>query len=90
MSERVGYDYTICPCSGLRRGTNPQLKDWSCTEFTLLTISHTLGVNERKEKPVISITLALLLLLRLIVPFVLLITIGEWVRRREIKYWFKI
>ena len=37
-----------------------------------------------------SIALVLLLLARLIIPFTLLVTIGEWVRRREIKYWIQM
>ena len=37
-----------------------------------------------------SIALALLLLVRLVIPFTLLVTLGEWVRRREIKYWFQM
>jgi len=37
-----------------------------------------------------SIALVLLLIVRLVIPFTILITLGEWVRRREIKYWFQI
>lgn len=35
-------------------------------------------------------TLALLgiLLIRLILPFTVLVTLGEWIHRREAKYWF--
>jgi hypothetical protein len=36
-----------------------------------------------------SLALALLLLVRLIVPLIILLTLGEWVRRREINYWFQ-
>jgi hypothetical protein len=36
-----------------------------------------------------SFALILLLFGRVIVPFILLISIGEWVRRREIRYWFR-
>ena len=37
-----------------------------------------------------SIALVLLFVARLVVPFTVLITLGEWARRREIKYWFQI
>ena len=66
------------------------LKDWLSDEFTFLTNSHTLGMNERKENLMTSIALVLLFVVRLVVPFTLLITLGEWARRREIKYWFQI
>lgn len=36
-----------------------------------------------------TIAIALFTLVRVIVPFGLLITLGEWMRRREIKYWFR-
>ncbi len=36
-----------------------------------------------------NFALILLLFVRVIVPFTLLISLGEWVRRREIKYWFQ-
>ncbi len=36
-----------------------------------------------------SFALILLLFVRVMIPFTLLISIGEWVRRREIKYWFQ-
>jgi len=34
-----------------------------------------------------TIALALIFTFRILVPGTLLITLGEWVRRREIKYW---
>jgi hypothetical protein len=37
-----------------------------------------------------SITLVLLLIVRVIVPFVILITLGEFTRQREMKYWFRM
>jgi len=37
-----------------------------------------------------ALALALLLLVRLIVPFGILIAFGEWVRRREANYWFRM
>jgi hypothetical protein len=37
-----------------------------------------------------SIALVVLFVARLVIPFTVLITLGEWVRRREIKYWFQI
>lgn len=35
-----------------------------------------------------AIAIALFILVRVLIPFGLLIAIGEWVRRREIRYWF--
>lgn len=37
-----------------------------------------------------TIALILFFLLRVVVPFAVLITVGEWVRRREINYWFHV
>ena len=37
-----------------------------------------------------SIALILLLIVRVIIPFVVLITLGELIRQREIKYWFRM
>jgi hypothetical protein len=37
-----------------------------------------------------SIALILLLIVRVIIPFVILITLGEMIRQREIKYWFRM
>ena len=36
-----------------------------------------------------TIVLALILLVRFILPFGVLIAFGEWVRRREANYWFQ-
>jgi hypothetical protein len=36
-----------------------------------------------------TIALALILLARIIVPFSILIALGEWMRRREADYWFR-
>ncbi len=36
-----------------------------------------------------AIALAIFLLIRVIVPFGLLIAFGEWMRRREADYWFR-
>lgn len=36
-----------------------------------------------------AITFTLFTLVRVLIPFGLLIAIGEWVRRREIRYWFR-
>ena len=61
-------------------------KDWACAEFPFLSFSHKLRMNVRKE---IAMTLAFatILFIRLILPIVLLILLGEWVRRREAHYW---
>lgn len=36
-----------------------------------------------------TIAIALFILIRVVIPFGLLITFGEWMRRREINYWFR-
>jgi hypothetical protein len=36
-----------------------------------------------------TIALAVILLIRVILPFSLLIAFGEWIRRREANYWFR-
>jgi len=36
-----------------------------------------------------TIAFVLLLLIRIILPFVLLIALGEWVHRREANYWLR-
>lgn len=36
-----------------------------------------------------TITLAVILLIRVILPASLLIALGEWMRRREANYWFR-
>lgn len=36
-----------------------------------------------------AITITLFLLIRAVIPFGMLIVIGEWVRRREVNYWLK-
>ncbi len=36
-----------------------------------------------------TIVLALILLVRFILPFSLLIAFGEWMHRREANYWFQ-
>jgi hypothetical protein len=44
-------------------------------------------MNVRKEIAMNTIALAALLLIRVIVPFSILIVFGEWIRRREASYW---
>lgn len=36
-----------------------------------------------------AITITLFLLIRAVIPFGLLIVLGEWVRRREANYWLR-
>jgi hypothetical protein len=36
-----------------------------------------------------TIAIAIILLVRIILPFSILITFGEWIRRREANYWFQ-
>jgi len=35
-----------------------------------------------------TIALTVFLLIRVILPVILLITLGEWIHRREAKFWF--
>jgi hypothetical protein len=37
-----------------------------------------------------TIAFAVILLVRIIVPFRLLVALGEWVRRREANYWLRM
>ena len=36
-----------------------------------------------------TIAFVVILLIRIILPISLLIALGEWVRRREVNYWFR-
>jgi hypothetical protein len=36
-----------------------------------------------------TIALAVILLIRIIIPFSILISFGEWMRRREASYWIR-
>jgi len=36
-----------------------------------------------------AIALAVILLIRVILPISMLIALGEWIRRREANYWFR-
>jgi hypothetical protein len=59
-------------------------------EFTFLSLSHKLGSEERKEYAVNAVAFPLILFLaRAVLPFGLLILIGEWLRRREANYWLR-
>jgi hypothetical protein len=69
-------------------GLKRSLKDWACTEFPFLSFSHKLGMNVRKENAM-TIALAVILLIRIILPVSLLLALGEWVRRREANYWLR-
>lgn len=66
---------------------NRRLKDWTRAEFPFSSVSHTLRANERKENPMSAIVVALFILIRVLIPFGLLIAAGEWVRRRDMRYW---
>jgi len=67
---------------------NRRVKDRVSTEFIFLSNSHTLGADQRKENAMN--TIAILLLLRVIVPVGFLLVLGEWVRRREVSYWSRM
>jgi hypothetical protein len=45
-------------------------------------------MDVRKENPMSTIVLAVILLIRLILPISILLVFGEWIRRREANYWF--
>lgn len=82
MGSAAGLTPRDCP----GRGQNCYYKDWARAGFPFLSISHKLRLNE-KEKVMSTIVLAILLLIRILVPLILLIALGEWVRRREASYW---
>jgi len=42
-----------------------------------------------KEKAMDTIAIAVIFLIRILLPVSLLIALGEWVRRRETNYWSK-
>jgi hypothetical protein len=65
-----------------------RLKDWASAEFPFLSFSHTLGMNVQKENAM-TIAFALILLIRIVLPVVLLLALGEWVHRRETTYWLR-
>ena len=37
-----------------------------------------------------AIALTIILIVRVLVPFAILITLGEWVQRREKNYWLRM
>lgn len=37
-----------------------------------------------------AIAIAIIFLLRVVVPVVILLSIGEWIRRREANYWSRM
>ena len=75
-------------------GTSPGVVDSPIQRLVIRPISFLIHFsyteNEKKENAMNTIALALILLVRVIVPFSILIAIGEWVRRREINYWFRM
>jgi hypothetical protein len=66
-----------------------RLKDGAPAEFPFLSISHKLSMNVKKEIAMSTIAFAVILLVRIILPFSLLLGLGEWVRRREANYWLR-
>ena len=48
------------------------------------------GYIERKEHAMNAIALTIILIVRVLVPFTILITLGEWVQRREKNYWLRM
>jgi hypothetical protein len=57
-------------------------------EFPFSLFSHKLSTNIRKEIAM-TIALAVILLIRIIFPVGLLLSLGEWIHRREEKYWLR-
>ena len=37
-----------------------------------------------------TIAVALILVIRVLVPLSMLVALGEWVRRREVNYWLRL
>ena len=74
------------PKGGLIR----RVKDWSSTEFIFSSTSHTLGADERKEYAMNAIAITIIFLIRVVVPLVILLTLGEWMRRRDVNYWTRM
>lgn len=79
-------DLTLQNGLGYRQVRQP--KDWVCAEFPFLSFSHKLSTNVRKEYAM-TIAFVLILLVRIILPLVLLLALGEWVHRREAHYWLR-
>ena len=36
------------------------------------------------------LALALIFLIRVVIPFAIMLALGEWIQRREAKYWLKM
>jgi hypothetical protein len=64
-------------------------KDWVNAEFPFSFFSHKLTLDVRKENAMSTIVLAIILLIRIILPLGLLIALGEWIHRREADYWLR-
>jgi len=58
-------------------------------EFIFSSNSHTLGADKERKENVMN-TIAILLLLRVIVPVSILLVLGEWIKRREVDYWSRM
>lgn len=75
-------------------GTRPVVVDSRIQRLVIRPISFLIHFSytedEKKENAMNTIALALILLARIVVPFSVLIALGEWIRRREINYWFRM
>jgi hypothetical protein len=66
-------------------------QDRTVTEFTLFSSSLKLRwkVDEKENAMFGTEVIVVLMLIRILLPLGMLLWIGEWVRRRETRYWFR-
>jgi hypothetical protein len=89
-NQYLGRDSASHPRIRFQGGLIRQVKDWESAEYLFLSISHTLGTDERKEYAMNTIVLAVILMLRVVIPLLILLSIGEWIRRRDANYWTRM
>jgi Mg2+/Co2+ transporter CorB len=83
----MGQDSDSDPRIRLRLGLIRLSKDYLFTQFLFSSISNKLSAVERKERLMNTIALTIILIVRVLVPITVLISLGEWVQRREKNYW---
>lgn len=88
QSESMGCFSVDNPYFPMGSGPIFSLKDWVSTGFPFSSFSHKLRVKE-KEYDMSIITLAAIFLLRVLLPLSILVALGEWVRKRDIRNWWK-
>ncbi len=65
---------------------NRQSKDRVSAEYLFASITSILEADKERKENAMN-TIAILLLIRVIVPVGILLGFGEWIRRREANYW---